>query len=96
VLVISADPYNRSEIATVTVVVLTTNQRLASLPGNVAVPTDATRLPNDSVINVTSVATIDRNALEEHVGTLPEWAVERVDQGLSRALGLGRGRIPTR
>jgi mRNA-degrading endonuclease toxin of MazEF toxin-antitoxin module len=38
VLVISGDPYNRSSLRTVTVVVLTTTTQLAALPGNVVVP----------------------------------------------------------
>ena len=37
VLIISADQYNRSELRTLMVVVLTSNARLAALPGNVVV-----------------------------------------------------------
>lgn len=89
-LVISADQYNRSNLRTVTVAVLTTNLRLASLPGNVAVPADATDLEADSVVNVTQVATIDRGALEKRVGALPDWLMAQVDAGLRRALALAR------
>jgi mRNA interferase MazF len=88
VLVISADPYNRSSLRTVTVVVLTTTTQLAALPGNVVVPADMSGLPQDSVVNVTQVATIDRSALEERIGALPDWLLAQVDAGLARALGL--------
>ena len=90
VLIISADQYNRSKLRTVTVVVLTTTRQLAALPVNVAVPTDAGALPQDSVVNVTQVATIDRNTLEERIGLLPDWLLAQVDAGLQRALGLAR------
>jgi hypothetical protein len=53
VLVISADQYNRSRLATVTVAVLTTNVRLAALPANVLISAELTALDDDSVVNVT-------------------------------------------
>ena len=90
VLIVSADQYNRSNLRTVTAVVLTTTTQLAALPGNVAVPADVSGLPHDSVVNVTQVATIDRGALEERIGSLPDWLLAQVDVGLERALGLAR------
>ncbi len=89
-LVISSDHYNRSSLQTVTVVALTRTGRLAALPGNVAVPADLGLLDVDSVINITQVATIDRSALEEKIGELPDWLLAQVDVGLARALGLPR------
>jgi mRNA interferase MazF len=88
VLIISADQYNRSNLRTVTVVVLTSNARLAALPGNVVVPADITKLEADSVINVTQIATIDRAALEERIGLIPDWLIAQVDAGLGQALAL--------
>jgi mRNA interferase MazF len=89
VLVVSADQYNRSKLRTVTVVIVTTNVQLAALPGNVAVPVDVVvGLDGDSVVNVTQVATIDRGALEERIGVLPDWLMAQVDAGLGRALAL--------
>jgi mRNA interferase MazF len=88
VLIASADHYNRSRLRTVTIVVLTTTSALAALPGNIAVPADISGLPQDSVVNVTQIATIDRSALEERIGVLPDWLLEQVDAGVARALGL--------
>jgi mRNA interferase MazF len=90
VLIVSADSYNRSDLRTVTVVVLTTTTRLAALPGNVTVPAGIGGLADDSVVNVTQVATIGRHALEERIGALPDWLLAQVDQGLMRALALYR------
>jgi mRNA interferase MazF len=86
--VISADPYNRSSLRTLTVVVVTTSTQLAALPGNVVVPAHVSGLPLDSVVNVTQIATIDRVVLEERIGALPDWLLAQVDTGLARALGL--------
>jgi len=88
VLIISADQYNRSNLRTITVVVLTGNVQLAALPGNVAVPADVGNLEADSVVNVTQIATIDRSALEERIGALPDWLMAQIDAGLGRALAL--------
>jgi mRNA interferase MazF len=88
VLIVSSDRYNRSTLRTVTVVVLTTNARLASLPGNVAVPAHTAGLDADSVVNVTQVATIDRGSLEARIGAMPDWQMAQVDDGLRRALAL--------
>jgi mRNA interferase MazF len=89
VLLVSADRYNRSSLSTTTVVVLTGNSRLAALPGNVTVPAELGGLEADSVVNVTQIATIDRRALDERIGTLPDWLMAQVDAGLGRALALG-------
>jgi mRNA interferase MazF len=89
VLVVSANPYNRSELQTVTVVIVTSNARLAALPGNVVLPADLGVLDTESVVNVTQVATVDRGALEERIGVVPDWLMAQVDDGLERALGLG-------
>jgi mRNA interferase MazF len=92
VLIISADQYNRSELRTVTVAVLTSNERLAALPGNVAVSADLVGLQQPSVVNVTQIATIDRRALEQRVDAMPDWVMAQVDAGLERALALARPR----
>lgn len=90
VLVVSADQYNRSTLRTVTIVVLTSTSRLATLPGNVTVPANLGLLPEDSIVNVTQLATVDRLALDDQIGDLPDWVMAQVDAGLKRALGLPR------
>lgn len=87
-LIVSADQYNRSNLKTVTVAAVTSNTHLAALPGNVAVPADLTGLPVDSVVNVTQLVTVDRGALEDRIGAIPDWLMAQVDAGLGRALGL--------
>ncbi len=88
VLIVSADPYNRSDLQAITVAVITTNARLAALPGNVTLAADIAGLEVQSVVNVTQIATIDRRVLEDRLGALPDWLLAQVDAGLTRALAL--------
>lgn len=88
VVVLSSDRYNASGLRTVTAVPLTTVQRLAALPGNVAIPQEVSGLPQDGVVNVTQVVTIDRSSLEELVTMLPLWVLAQIDDGVRAALDL--------
>jgi len=45
-------------------------------------------LPKESVINVTQIATIDKNWVKNRVGTLPQMLMEEVDYGIGMVLGL--------
>ena len=85
-MIVSADAYNRSELRTVTVVVLTTTTQLAALPGNVTVPAGIDVVDADSVVNVTRIATVDRRALEGRIGALPDWLMAHVDASLGALL----------
>jgi mRNA interferase MazF len=87
-VIVSDDTFNRSRIATVTVVPVTTNLRWAGAPGNVFLPRGAGGLSEDSVANVTQVAMVDRTDLGEQLGKLDAVLIQRVDAGLRQALGL--------
>lgn len=87
-VIVSDDAFNRSRIATVTVVPVTTNLRWAKAPGNVFVPKGAGGLHEDSVANVSQVATVDRSDLGQQMGKLDPMLIRQVDAGLRRALGL--------
>ncbi len=88
VLVVQSDAFNRSRLATVTVVILTANLRLVEAPGNVLVPSRVSGLPRDAVGNVSQVLTIDRGRLTERVRRLPPRILAQVDDGLRLALAL--------
>ena len=89
VLVVQADPFNKSRIATVIVVVLTSNLELARAPGNVLLPKSVTGLPKDSVANVSQLLTLDKEDLDDEVvGTLPRPVMEDVEAGLLLVLGM--------
>jgi mRNA interferase MazF len=88
VLVVQDDAFNASRLGTTLVAVLTSNTALATMPGNVFVPTPVSGLPKDSVVNVTALVTLDNRDLDEPVGRLPDSLMSAVDKGLRLVLGL--------
>jgi mRNA interferase MazF len=70
-VVVQGDALNRSRIATVVIVPLTSNLRWADAPGNVSLSRRNTGLPKDSVANVSQILALDRDLLTERVGKLP-------------------------
>jgi len=88
VRVVQSDDFNRSRIATVIVLVITSNTRLAEAPGNVFLPEKLTGLPKDSVANVSQIMTVDKGFLTEKIGVLPPNMVEQIEKGLRLVLHL--------
>jgi mRNA interferase MazF len=87
-LVVQADPFNASTIATVVVVPLTRSVGLASAPGNVLCRPRDTGLRHPSVADVSQVTVADRRRLRERAGSVPGRVMTRVDEGLRLVLGL--------
>jgi mRNA interferase MazF len=88
VLVIQSDPCNESQINTVIVAAVTSNLRLAHAPGNVLLERPQSKLPRDSVINVSQLLTINKAFLTERVSLLRTEIMVRVEVGLKLVLGL--------
>ena len=87
VLVVQGDALNRSRIATVVCVPLTSNLRWANAPGNVALSEKDTGLPKESVANVSQVITLDKRALCDQVGKIPAAKLDLVFTGIDIVLG---------
>ena len=87
VVIVQGDAFNRSRIATVVCVVLTSNLRWADAPGNVLLSSRLTGLPKDSVANVSQLVTLDRNVLTERVGALPAKKLQLVLLGVDTMVG---------
>ena len=87
VLIVQGDAFNRSRIATVVAVALTSNLRLAVAPGNVALRARATGLPKDSVANVSQIVTIDRRLLTERTSHISHSLLQTVLSGIDLVLG---------
>ena len=87
VVIVQGDSFNASRIATVVVVPLTSNLRLAAAPGNVLLPAAVTSLPKDSVANVSQIVTIDQTLLAERVGRISPVLLERIMAGIDLVLG---------
>ena len=87
VVVVQCDAINRSRIATVVCVPLTSNLQWASAPGNVLLKASVTGLPKDSVANVSLIVSLDRDQLTERVGKLPPRHLALVVNGIDAILG---------
>lgn len=86
VVVVQADSFNRSRIATVVCIPLTSNLRVADAPGNVLLDRGTTGLPKDSVANVSQPMTLDKDSLTERVGKLPDAKLDLVLYGIDVVL----------
>src|SRR5918992_2771298 len=78
VVVVQGDALNRSRLATVVCVPLTSNLRWAEAPGNVMLSAKATGLPKDSVANSSQLITLDRALFTDEVGKVPKRQLDLV------------------
>lgn len=87
VIVVQSDSLNRSRLATVLVVPLTSNLKWADAPGNVSLPASITGLPKDSVAVVAQLTAIDRVFLTEHAARVPRQKLTLLLAGIDVVLG---------
>ncbi|MFN0196303.1 MAG: type II toxin-antitoxin system PemK/MazF family toxin [Planctomycetaceae bacterium] len=87
VIVIQADALNRSRIATVVCVPLTSNLRWSAAPGNVLLKARQTGLEKDSVANVSLLVTVDKGQLVSRTGKLSRKQLESIFSGIDVILG---------
>jgi mRNA interferase MazF len=78
---------NRSNIATVVCVPLTSNLKWADAPGNVLLRRDETGLPQDSVANVLLVTALDKEVLIDRLRKIPRRRFELILSGIDTILG---------
>jgi len=70
------------------VIVITSNIRLAHAPGNIFLRVRDSKLPKESVINISQLITLDRSLLTQRVGVLTEKIMNQVEVGLKLVLAL--------
>ena len=88
VLLVQADAFNQSRLATAVVAVITSNMALAAAPGNVIIRAQDSGLPRDSVVNVSQLLTIDKGGLVARAGRVPFPLLQQVDDGMRLVLSL--------
>ena len=86
-VVLQGNALNRSRLATVVSVPLTSNLRWADAPGNVLLRARSTGLPKDSVANVSQIIAVDRVFLSERTGRVSRSQLEAIFAGLDVVLG---------
>jgi len=86
-VVVQGDALNRSHLATVVCVPLTSNLRWASAPGNVLLDAIATGLQRQSVALAAQVVAIDRSLLQEKTGELTSRDLDQILTGIDIVFG---------
>ncbi len=87
VVVVQGNPLNRSRLATVVCVPLTSNLAWEAAPGNTLLPAKVAGLPKDSVANASQVFAIDRAYLSKRIGRLAPKRVEQILASIDVVLG---------
>ena len=87
-IIVQSDAFNASRIQTVVVAVITSNLRLVDAPGNVLLKKRTSRLPKDSVVNVSQLLTLDRSFLSKPIARLTSSPMSLIDDGIRLALAL--------
>lgn len=85
-LIVQNDAFNKSRINTVVVCSVTSNLRRAGDPGNVLLVPGEANLPEQSVVNVSQIVTIDKGQLRERLGTLSHESIREVLRGINLLL----------
>ena len=81
-VVIQNDAVNVSRIRTVIVCLITSNLKRAKAPGNVLLEKNEANLSEPSVVNVSQIYTIDKDLLDNKLGTLDKGRVRQILEGL--------------
>ena len=87
VIIVQRDSINRSKFQTVLVVPLTTQTKHAHLPGNILLKKGEANLPHSSLARGTYVMVIDKNRLQEKIGTLTQAGTQRIIDNIVFVLG---------
>ena len=85
-VIVQNNVFNESLIKTVVVCALTTTTRRAGMRGNVLLKAGEGNLPQQSVVNVTQLITVDRGRLEEYIGALSDERVFEIIAGINLVL----------
>ena len=88
VLIIQSDTFNQSNINTAICAVITSNLSLAGVGANILLKQAESKLPKDSVINISQVVTLDKEYLDECVGAINAKTMQKLDTSLKVVLGL--------
>jgi mRNA interferase MazF len=81
-VVVQNDDFNHTAIRTTVICHITSNTRLARVPGNVLLALGAAGLTKESVVNVSQLFTVDKLHLEERIGRLSRSAVASIRAGI--------------
>jgi mRNA interferase MazF len=81
-VVVQDDVFNRSRVRTVIVCAVTSNLKRASEPGNVLLDEGEANLPKRSVVVVSQVSSVEKEALGAYLGALSDRRVDQIVAGI--------------
>jgi len=93
-LVIQNDIGNQVSRSTI-VAAITTNLKVARLPIGVRISAAESGLPQESVVNLAHIYTIDKTRLLGRAGQLSPAAMRRVEEALLVSMGMKAYRLPS-
>lgn len=85
-VVVQNNVFNSSRINTVVVCALTSNLKRAAAPGNVLLRRGEANLPQQSVVNISQILTIDKAQLSERIGALSPEPMRAILDGMALLL----------
>ena len=94
-IVIQNDLLNKSNIQTTVVVLITTNKKMAAVPGNVRLRKGMGNIPKTSVVVVSQLSTVDKMRLLEKIGTLDKDTTEEILKGCRMVISPGIFEAPS-
>jgi len=81
-VVVQNNIFNKSRIGTVIVCAITSNLKRAESPGNVLLFPGEADLPEQSVINISQIYTVDKKNLSGKIGTLSPERLQEILDGI--------------
>jgi mRNA interferase MazF len=84
--IIQNDLLNKSKIQTTVVALLTSNLKLARVPGNIRLKKGVANIPKPSVVVVSQIATVAKSRLLEKIGTLSKEKLSQVMDGSRKVI----------
>jgi mRNA interferase MazF len=81
-VIIQNNLFNQSRINTVVACAITSNLRRANAPGNVPLEKGEAGLPERSVVAVSQIITVDKQGLNQKIGTLSLRRVRQILEGV--------------
>ena len=81
-VIVQNNVFNRSQINTVVICMLTSRLHRAGAPGNVLLQEGEANLPKQSVVNISQIFTVDKADLVEKIGSLSAERVRQIVAGV--------------
>lgn len=88
VLIVQNDVGNKYS-PTVIAAAITSQREKAKLPTHIEVQAESCGLSKNSVVLLEQIRTIDKKRLKEHMGTLDDNSMNKINRALSISFGLG-------